>query len=269
MPRPLWNGSISFGLVNIPVKLFRAQSPQDIRFHQIHGPDGARVQQKRWCPEEEKEIPYSEVVKGYEIGPDQYVVVEPEELSQLDPVATHEIDISDFVDLDEIDPVYFERAYHVVPGERAAKPYGLLVAAMEKSHKVAIAKFVMRSKEYLCAVRPRDGVLVLETMYFADEIIAAEDLEQDQPALEAPKKKELDMAIQLVESLSSEFEPSAYKDEYRQKVMELIEAKAEGGEAVVQKDAEEPAPIVDLMEALEASLSRKDTKASTRRGKAG
>lgn len=255
MPRPMWNGSISFGLVNVPVKLFRAQSPKDVRFHQLHAPDGSRIQQKRWCPVEDQEIPYEEIVKGYEIAPDQYVLVEPEELSNLDPVATQTIDIDTFVDLEEIDPIYFEKAYYVAPDKRSAKPYGLLVKAMEESGKVAIAKFVMRSKEYLCAIRAMDGTLVLETMFFSDEIVATEEIDMRDDELEEPKPKELKMAMQLVESLSGEFVPENYVDEYREKVLELIEAKAEG-EDIVAREADQPAPIVDLMEALEASLAR-------------
>jgi DNA end-binding protein Ku len=256
MPRPLWNGSISFGLVNVPVKLFRCQSPQDVRFHQLHKEDGARVQQKRWCSAEDKEVPYDEIVKGYELSSDEYVIIDPDELSSLDPVATQTIDISDFVDLDQIDPIYFERAYYVSPGDRAAKPYSLLVAAMAESHKVAIAKFVMRAKEYLCAIRSVDGALVLETMYFADEIVSRESIDATDDELEAPKDKELKMAMQLIESLAGDFEPGAYVDEYRTKVMEMIDAKAAGNETVAKPEAEEKAPIVDLMAALEASLAR-------------
>lgn len=254
MPRPLWNGSISFGLVNVPVKLFRAQAPQDVRFHQLHAKDNVRIQQKRVCPADGEEVPYGEIVKGYELAPEQYVVINPEDLSALDPKVTHTIDIEDFVDLDEIDPLYYDHGYYIVPGERAEKAYGLLTRALEESNKVGIAKFVMRTKEYLCAVRPRNGVLVLSTMLFADEVVSPGEL--NIPEFDEPSKKELTMAKQLIESLSGDFEPERYHDEYREKVLEMIEEKAKGNEIVVQPEAEEPAPVVDLMAALEASLAK-------------
>lgn len=259
MPRPIWNGSISFGLVSIPVKLMRAQSPKDVSFHQLHEPDGARIQQKRWCSEEDKEVPYQEIVKGYELGPDKYVLIDQSELAQLDPVATQTIDISDFVDLDEIDPIYFERTYHLTPADKGSKPYALLARAMEEANKVAIAKFVMRTKEYLCALRPMNGALVLETMYYADEIVSLEDLEFDVEAVSEPKKKEVDMAMALIDSLSGEFDPTQYTDKYREKVLDLIDAKAEGEEFVAPK-VEEKAPVLDLMAALEASLKKSEEK---------
>jgi DNA end-binding protein Ku len=253
VPRPLWNGSISFGLVNVPVKLFRAQAPQDVRFHQLHAKDNVRIQQKRVCPADGEEVAYEDLVKGYEIAPEQYVVISPDDLASLDPKVTHTIDIEDFVDLDEIDPLFYDHGYYVVPGDRAEKAYGLLVRAMEETHKVGIARFVMRTKEYLCAVRARDGVLVLATMLFADEVVGTEDLAI--PEIEEPSKKELTMARQLIESLSAAFEPERYHDEYRTKVLEMIEEKAKGNEIVTQPEAEEPAPVVDLMAALEASLA--------------
>lgn len=271
MPRPLWNGSISFGLVNVPVKLFKAQARNDVRFHQLHQKDGVRIQQKRVCPADGEEVPYDEIVKGYEIAPDRYVTIDVEELSALDPKATHTIEIHDFVDLDDIDPLYFDSGYYVVPDKRAEKPYSLLVAAMGETRKVGIARFVMRTKEYLCAVRVKDGALVLETMLYADEILPIEDLDLPED-VEGPTKRELGMAMQLVESLSGDFEPEKYHDEYREKVVALIEAKAEGNEVVAQPEAPEPAPVVDLMAALEASLAaakenKKEAKRSSTREK--
>lgn len=254
MPRPLWNGSISFGLVNVPVKLFRAQAPQDVRFHQLHAKDGVRIQQKRVCPADGEEVAYDEIVKGYELEPDRYVVIEPDELSALDPKASHTIDIQDFVNLGDIDPVYFDHAYHVIPGDKGEKAYALLVRAMEESEKVGVAKFVMRTKEYLCAVRPKDGTLVLETMLFADEVVGTEEFEFGD--VEEPTERELTIANQLISSLSVDFEPTKYRDEYREKVLDLIDAKAEGNEIVTQPVAEEAAPVVDLMAALEASLAK-------------
>lgn len=268
MARPLWSGSISFGLVNVPIKLFKAQSSKDVRFHQLHQKDGVRIQQKRVCPADGEEVAYDEIVKGYEISPERYVLVEPEELGALDPRATHTIDIADFVDLTEIDPLLYERGYYVVPEARAEKPYALLVQAMQQSGKVAIARFVMRTKEYLCAIRPKDGVLVLETMLFADELVGTDDLSLPDFDEVAPTERELAMALQLIESSSGPFEPEKYHDEYREKVLAMIEAKAEGNEITAAPDAPEPAPVVDLMAALEASLAAAK-KAKDARGPSG
>jgi len=252
-PRAIWSGSISFGLVNVPVKLATAVSQKDVRFNQLHAPDNARIQQKRWCPEEDKEIPYDEIVKGYEIAPGQYVVIDPDDLASLDPKATHTIDIEEFVDLDEIDPIFFENSYYVVPEPRAGKAYALLVEAMTRTNKVAIARFVLRTKQYLAAVRPKDGALMLNTLLYADEVRPVEGLEEvDSTEL---SDKELKMAEQLVESLSAKFEPDKYHDEYRDQVLEMIEAKAAGQEIVVQAPVTEAPTVVDLMAALEASLA--------------
>lgn len=255
MARPLWSGSISFGLVNVPIKLFKAQAAKDVRFHQLHEKDGVRIQQKRVCPADGEEVPYDEIVKGFEIASERYVVVDPEELAALDPKATHTIEISEFVDLDEIDPLLYERGYYVVPDARAEKPYTLLAAAMSQANKVAIARFVMRTKEYLCAIRPKDNVLVLETMLFADEVVGVDDLALPDEIDVPPNERELQMAMQLIESLSGPFEPAKYHDEYREKVLAMIEAKAEGNEIVAAVEAPQPAPVVDLMAALEASLA--------------
>lgn len=254
MPRPLWNGSISFGLVNVPIRLFKAQSAKDVRFHQLHVKDGVRIQQKRFCAAEQTEVPYEEIVKGYEISPERYVIIEPDELKALDPKASHTIDILDFVQLDQIDPLYYESGYYVVPDDRSAKPYALLARAMEQTNRVAIAKFVMRTKEYLCALRVREGMVVLETMLFPDELVGVDDLSLPDMDIEV-SDRELQMAVQLVESLAADFEPSNYRDEYREKVLAMIEAKAEGNEVVAAPETGEPAPVVDLMAALEASLA--------------
>jgi DNA end-binding protein Ku len=256
MPRPIWSGSISFGLVNVPVKLFTAQSPKDVRFNQLHGPDNSRIRMKRFCEVENVEIPYDEIVQGYEIGPDQYVVIDPKELEEFDPKATHTIDIEEFVHLDQIDPIFFERAYYLVPDERSAKPYRLLAEALADSDKVAIAKFVMRTKQYLAAVRVVDGVLVLSTMLYADEVVSSADLDIPSGTDVEVTERELKMARQLVDSLTvDDFEPEKFTDEYRERVMELIEAKA-AGEVVVSRGPEaEPTKVVDLLAALEASVA--------------
>jgi len=256
MPRPIWSGSISFGLVNVPVKLFTAQSSKDVHFNQLHSTDNSRVRMKRFCELENIEIPYDEIVKGYEIAPDQYVVVEPKELEEFDPKATHTIDIEEFVHLDQIDPIYFERAYYLVPDERSAKPYRLLADALADSDKVAIAKFVMRTKQYLCAVRVVDGMLVLSTMLFADEVIPASDMDMPDTTDIEVTERELKMARQLVDSLSvDDFEPEKFADEYRERVIELIERKAAGEVVVAAANEETPTKVVDLLAALEASVA--------------
>ena len=256
MPRSIWSGSISFGLVNVPVKLTTATSPKDVRFHQLHATDGGRVNQKRVCSLDGEEVDYSEIVKGYEIHKGQYVVVEPEELESLAPEASRSIDIEEFVDLAEIDPLFFEHSYYLVPDGAAAKPYALLVEAMEGTGKVGIGRFVLRTKQYLAALRPRDGVLVLSTLLFADEVVVPSELDVRTTRDTKPSERELNMARQLVTSLSAEWEPDKYRDDFRDKVMELIEAKAEGNEIAAPEAVERPAPVVDLMAALEASLAR-------------
>ena len=255
MPRSLWTGSISFGLVNVPVRLFTAVRTKDVRFHQLHAADGVRIKQKRVCPADGEEVAYDDIVKGYEISPGQYVVIEPDELDALDPEATHTIEIEDFVDLSEIDPIYFESSYYVAPDERGMKSYRLLVKAMADANKVGIARVVMRTKQYLAAVRPVADVLVLSTMNYPDEIAPVEEIGTVPGADADVGERELRIAGQLIESLSSPFEPERYRDEYRERVLNLIEQKAAGQEVVVQPVPDRPAPVVDLMAALEASLA--------------
>ena len=256
MPRSLWTGSISFGLVNVPVKVTTAVRKKDVRFHQLHAKDGARITQKRFCSEEGIEVGYEELAKGYEITPGQYVMIEPEELEELDPVATHTVDIEDFVALDQIDPLFFDSSYYLVPDDRGAKAYRLLLEAMQEAGRVGIARVVMRTKQYLCAVRPVDDALVLTTMNFADEVVPQSQLEKlPEEGLEA-SERELKMARQLIDSLATEFEPDKYHDTYREEVLQLIEKKAAGQEVVVPVAQERPAPVIDLMAALEASLAQ-------------
>src|SRR5215216_1931293 len=177
MARAIWSGAISFGLVNIPVKLYSAVSRKTVRFHQLDGADNQRIQQKRVNPRTGEEVPYENLVKGYEIGPDRYVIVTPEELDSLAPEKTRAIDIEDFVDLDQIDPIYYDHPYYLVPDKGSEKAYRLLLDAMRESGKVAIARVVIRSKEQLVAIRSRDGVLTMETMLFADEVVPPDQLE--------------------------------------------------------------------------------------------
>jgi DNA end-binding protein Ku len=253
MPRSIWTGAISFGLVNVPVKLYSAVSKKTVRFHQLHAKDGVRIQQKRFCPADGEEVPYEQIVKGYEITPDQYVLIEPGELEAIEPRKTKTIDIEDFVDLEEIDPLYYDHPYYLMPGTGAAKPYQLLVTAMEESQKVAIARVVIRQKEQLVAIRPTEGVLAMSTMNFADEVVSPDRFD-DAPGDDVDTTdREVSMARQLIDSLSSEWTPDKYRDTYRERVLELIEQKAEGKEIAIQP-MEEPQPVPDLMAALEASV---------------
>jgi DNA end-binding protein Ku len=256
MPRSIWSGAISFGLVNVPVKLYSAVSRKTVRFHQLNGKTGNRIQQKRVDPQTGDEVAFDDIVKGYELTRDSYVVLTPEELDALDPERTRTIDIEDFVDLADIDPVFYDHPYYLVPDKGAGKAYGLLLDAMRDAGKVAIARVVLRSKEQLVAIRPSDDVLMMETMVFSDEIVPPDAID-DLPGAEEVKisQRELKMARQLIDSLSSAFEPERYHDEYREKVLDLIERKAQGEEIAVQPEAPQPTQVPDLMAALEASLA--------------
>ena len=274
MARAIWSGSISFGLLNVPVKLYSAVSKQTVRFRELRENDGARIKHKRVAEADGKEVPYEKIVKGYEYAPDQYVVLSRDELSELDPKRTRAIEIQDFVDLDDIDPIYFEQPYYLGPDKGAARAYALLVQAMKESRKVAIARFVLRNKEHLAAIRPMDDVLTLTTMRFHDEVTSPQDLdgevfEEEKP--KKPEKRELEMAKQLIESLTSDFKPGTYRDEYREELLDLLERKA-AGKDVVSAPSEEPEPTKapDLMAALEESLSavRGEEAATDGKGKA-
>jgi DNA end-binding protein Ku len=271
MPRAIWSGAISFGLVNIPVKLFSAVSRKTVRFHQLDGEDSQRIQQKRVNPRTGEEVPYESLVKGYEIGPERYVVITPEELDGLSPEKTRTIDIEDFVDLDEIDPIFYDHPYYLVPDKGAEKAYRLLLDAMEAANKVAIARVVIRSKENLVAIRPRGDVLTMETLLFGDEVIEPDQLDGVPEAADQKKtsKRELDMAQQLIDSLSAEFDPDKYRDEYRDRVLDMIERKSQGEDVVVEVPAEEPKKVPDLMAALEASIAQSKQQSKPKKKAAG
>ncbi len=257
MPRAIWSGSISFGLLNVPVKLYSATSKQNVRFKELREGDGSRVRHKRVAEEDGKEVPYEKIVKGYEISPEQYVVLTRDELEELDPKRTRAIEIQDFVDLDEIDPIYFDTPYYLGPDAGAEKAYKLLVKAMEDERKVAIARFVLRNKEHLAAIRPMDGVLTMATMRFADEVVQPDQLDDVLGADEVElDEREVEMAKKLIDSLASDFDPNKYRDEYREELLDLIERKAKGEDVVVAQ-SEEPTPTKapDLMAALEESLA--------------
>lgn len=257
MARAIWSGSISFGLINIPVKLYSAIHEKNVRFNQIDTRNGARIRTKKVNAEDETDVPPEVIAKGYEISKGHYVLVTEDELASLQPRATHTIDLDEFVDLDEVDPIFFSGAYHVAPDDRAAKPYALLVQAMEAAGKVAIARFVMRSKQYVAVMRPVDGKLLLSMMVYADEITPATEIPEfdDLEAVEL-SDRELAMAEQLIESLSASFEPDRFSDTYRDELLDLIHAKADGQEPVIAA-VEGPSEdrVVDLMAALEASVA--------------
>jgi DNA end-binding protein Ku len=257
MARAIWSGSISFGLLNVPVKLYSAVSRKQISFRELRESDKSRIRHKRVAESDDKEVSYDDIVKGYELGPEQYVVFSRDELDELNPKRTKAIEVEAFVDLDNIDPIYFVQPYYLGPESGAERAYSLLVKAMADERKVAIARFVLRNKEHLAALRPMGDVLTLTTMRFADEIVQPDELDGVIPDdVEAPKKKELDMAKQLVGSLTSDFEPDQFRDEYREELLDLIERKAQG-EDLVQAVSEEPTPTKapDLMAALEESLA--------------
>ncbi len=256
MARAIWSGAISFGLVNVPVKLYSATSPKTVRFHQLSSKSGARIKQKRVDPSTGDEVAFEDIVKGYEITPDRYVLISPEELDALDPKATRTIDIEEFVDLVDIDPIFYDHSYYLAPTAGGAKAYRLLLDAMGESGKVGIGRVVLRSKQQLCALRPSAGVLTLSTMLYGDEVLSPDRLDELDALGDAEaSERELKMAQQLISSLSSDFDPEKFHDEYRERVIELIEKKASGEEIAVQPEAEEPEAAPDLMAALEASLA--------------
>jgi DNA end-binding protein Ku len=269
--RAIWSGSISFGLLNVPVKLYSAVSKQTVRFRELREGDGSRVKHKRVAESDGKEVPYEKIVKGYEYAPDQYVVLTKDELSDLEPQRSRAIEIQDFVDLDDIDPIYFEQPYYLGPDKGAERAYALLVSAMKDARKVAVARFVLRNKEHLAAIRPLDDVLTLTTMRFHDEVTSPEDLDDvfEDSKPKKPEQKELAMAKQLIESLTSDFKPDSYHDEYREELLDLLESKAAGKE-VVSAPTEEPKPTKapDLMAALEESLAAVKGEEAATDGKA-
>ena len=267
MPRSLWSGSISFGLVTVPVKLFTAVKKKEVRFHQVDESSGSRIKYKRVSEKTGREIPYERIKKGYEVEDGEYVVIDPEELAELTPEATKRIDITDFVDITEIDPIYYDHPYFLSPDKGGDKAYALLLKAMEDSGKVAIGRVVIRTKEYLAAIRPYEGkALALETMLFPDEIVDVDDV-PGVPKRQRIGDKEMRMAKQLIDSLADEFDPGKYHDEYRKEVLNLIKKKAKGKTVEIEHEQKERPAVADLMEALRASVegSSKRKSGSRRR----
>ena len=252
MPRAIWSGTISFGLVNVPVKLHTATEEKDVAFHQF-SEKGDRIRNKRVSEKTGREIDFKDIVKGYEVSKGKFVIVTPEELESVDPGPRRTIEIEDFVELSEIDPIYFAKTYYLAPdsSEGAKRAYALLRQAMAKNDKVAIGRFVMRTKQYLVALRPIDKVLTLTTLYFDDEVREWKDL--DIPGAIKLQPREMDIAERLIDSLTTKWKPERYDDTYRTRVLKLVKDKAKGKEIVVEEDAQ-PAPVTDLLAALEASV---------------
>ncbi len=261
MPRTMWKGAISFGLVSIPIRVFPATEEKTVRFNQLHASDGGRIKYQRVCSIDGEEVPYDEIVKGYELEKDHYVMLDDEDFDRVPVESSRAIDIVEFVDITDIDPIYYKKTYYLVPDETGVKAYTLLREAMSDSSKVGIAKVSFRDKEHLAALRFKDDVFVLETMYWPDEIRETEFEELNQPVKLRPQ--EVQMAQALIESLSGDWNPEEFTDEYRAALMQVIDAKASGEEIVVA-EPEEEAKVVDLMEALKASVeaAKKPSKAA-------
>jgi DNA end-binding protein Ku len=250
MPRPIWKGAITFGMISIPVKLYGATESKDLAFNMLHKPDKSRLKQKRWCPVDDREVFQDEIVRAYEYTKDRYIEVTDEDIESLPVPSKHTIELSSFVKSAEIDPVYFERSYYLEADDVGAKPYALLLRALKTRQVAAIAKVALRNKESLCVLRPGENVLMLETLYYPDEIRTAE-LPAAPDVLVSPQ--ELTMALTLVEMLEEPFDAKKYRDEYRVALLDMIEAKANGQEVVATPEAPLP-QTVDLMAALKASL---------------
>jgi len=253
----MWSGSISFGLVNVPVKAYSAVRDHDVHFHQLEKKSGARIRYKKVSDKTGKEVDDADIEMGFELSPGHHVTFEKDELEELRPASTRSIDVTDFVALEDIDPIYYERTYWLAPdGEAAKRAYQLLLAVMEQEGRVGIGTVVMRNKQYLTAVRPLDGVLAMSTMRFADEIVPRSDIDTLPSRRAKPDARELRMASQLVEGLAAEWNPKAYHDTYTEELRERIKAKDEGKE-ITSTTPEQEAKVLDLMAALEASLERK------------
>ena len=249
MARPIWKGTISFGMVTIPVRLYTATESKDISFRQLHEPDNARIQYQRYCPVDDRKVEMDEIVKGYEYTKDRYVIVTDEDFENLPVAGKRTIELSAFVDARDIDPIYYEKTYYLEPEEIGAKPYALLVKALEEKGKTAIGKIAIRSRERLCALRLMHGQLALETLLYADEVRPQEGIDEI-----VVSEAEMKVALALIELLEEKFDISRYHDEYRVALTQLIEAKLEGHEIVAPEEPEEAAPVVDLMAALKASV---------------
>jgi DNA end-binding protein Ku len=262
-PRPIWSGTISFGLVSIPVRMFTATSSRELHFHFVDRRDLEPIGYDKVRKDTGEHVEPDDVVRAFELEKGRFVPIEPEDLDRLDVELTHSVDICDFVSLDEIDPIYFRQAYYLVPQEGGEKPYRLLVQALEETGRVGIAKVVIRNKQHLACLRPWEGVLVLETMYYAEEVRRPGEVLDEAADTDGLRKAEVEMAKSLVENLSAEFDPGRYDDTYRSELLELIRSKAEG--APLPEPRGEEAPVVDLMQALRESVERTQRARSSRK----
>lgn len=261
MPRPLWKGAISFGMVTIPVKLYTATDEKDIRFNMLHAPDMSRVRQRTFCAEEDIEIGRDEIIKGYEVSPGRYVVIDDEDFEKVPVNTTHAIEITDFVSLAEIDPILYQKTYFLEPEEIGLKPFALLMRTLKETGRVAVAKVTLRQKEQLCTLRIYENTIALETMYYSDEIRSPQELTLPAEDIEI-SERELAMATSLVDMLTGEFNFDQYKDHYREALLEIIRQKSEG--QIIETPQAMPANVTDLMEALRSSVE----EARRRKGEA-
>ncbi|HEX2103620.1 MAG TPA: Ku protein [Solirubrobacteraceae bacterium] len=252
MPRSIWNGTIAFGLMTVPVKLHTATESKTVHFSEVHLDDGARIEHRRFCSREDKEVEYKEVVKGYEVSESTYVVLDKEEIAAAAGDRGHVIDVEHFVDAGEIDPVFYEKTYYLGAGKDGAEPYRLLHDALDATGRAGIGRFTFHDREYLAAVRAVDGVLVLHTLRFVDELVPGADVDVPEPS-RGPGRREVEMARRLIDTLHEDFRPDGYEDEYRQAVLDVIERKA-AGEEIAPSEEPEAGDQDDLMAMLEASL---------------
>ena len=270
MPRAIWSGSLSFGLVSVPVKAYSAVHDHNVHFHQLQKKTGARIQYEKVSAKTGKKVPSDEIERGFELGKGKYVVVDAEELDALRPKTTRTVDITDFVDLNAVDPIFYDHTYWLAPdGEAADRAYRLLVSAMETAERVAIGTVVMRNKQYLAAIRPLDGALAMSTMRFADEVVSRKKIDGIPAPRSKPAPKELKLAAQIIDSLASDWDPKRYHDTYTEELRGLIERKANGEELVVDEPEEASSgKVIDLMEALQASLDAGGRRRSSTKGMA-
>ena len=258
MPRSLWTGSLSFGLVNVPVSLISAVRDRDLHFRQLHGKDGAPIEVQRWCEEEDVEVPWEEITHGFELEDGGQVIVSDLELQAIEPRKTRTIDIEQFVDLADVDPIYFNHPYFLVPAaedDGAKRAYRLLTEVMAKTERAALGTLVMRAKEYLALVRQRGGALTLTTMLFADEVRPTKDVDAATGNAHKPTPKQLNAAVSVIEALGAEWDPDKHKDHYRDRLRRVVDRKRKGATIDIPEPREEPEPAPDLMEALERTLA--------------
>src|ERR1051325_2955503 len=257
MAASVWTGFLTFGLISMPVRLFSGARGSRVSFHMLHRDDNVRIKQQLFCPEDERVVERSEIVKGFEYRKGEYLVIEPEEIKKIEPKTAKTMEILEFVKTTEVDPVYFESSYYMMPEEAGRRPYALLTKALEESEYVAIAKITMHNREYTAFLRPSEGGLMLHTMYYADEVRKVEGFGAPDVDL---KEAEVKVAHQLIEALADEWDPEKYKDSFQENLKKLIEAKLEGGEVAAVDRPKKLAPVVDLMAALKQSLAQMEGK---------